>query len=43
MIDANDLSIIMNILKFPITDQEAKEMIEFADHDKGNTYFCIIK
>ena len=35
MIDANDLSNIMNILKFPITDQEAKEMIEFADHDKG--------
>jgi Ca2+-binding EF-hand superfamily protein len=35
MIDANELSNIMNILKFPITDQEAKEMIEFADHDKG--------
>jgi hypothetical protein len=38
MIDANELANIMNILKFPITDQEAKEMIEFADHDKGNTF-----
>jgi len=38
MIDANDLSIVMNILKFPITNQEAEEMIKFADHDKGNIY-----
>lgn len=36
MIDANELSVVMNILKFPITDREAHEMIEFADHDKGN-------
>jgi Ca2+-binding EF-hand superfamily protein len=35
MIDANELSVVMNILGFSITDQEAKEMIEFADHDKG--------
>ncbi|CAF0834917.1 unnamed protein product [Adineta steineri] len=34
MIDANDLSIIMNILNYPINNQEANEMIEFADHDK---------
>jgi Ca2+-binding EF-hand superfamily protein len=41
MIDGNDLSIVMNILKFPITDREAKEMIEFADHDKGNQLFVL--
>ncbi|CAF3775979.1 unnamed protein product [Adineta steineri] len=36
MIDANDLSIIMNILNYPINNQEANEMIEFADHDKDS-------
>jgi hypothetical protein len=41
MIDVNDLSIVMNILKFPITDREAKEMIEFADHDKGNQFLFL--
>ena len=35
MIDANELSTVMNILKLPITDQEANAMIEFADHDQG--------
>ncbi|CAF2924425.1 unnamed protein product [Rotaria sp. Silwood2] len=35
MIDANELSVVMNILGFSITDREAKEMIEFADYDKG--------
>ena len=45
MIDANELSIVMNILKFPITDREAKDMIEFADHDKGKyiLFYCLIK
>jgi Ca2+-binding EF-hand superfamily protein len=38
MIDANELSTVMNILKLPITDREANEMIEFADHDKGNSF-----
>ncbi len=38
MIDANELSTVMNILKLPITDREANEMIEFADHDKGNIF-----
>jgi Ca2+-binding EF-hand superfamily protein len=42
MIDANELSMIMNILKFPITDREAKDMIDFADHDKGNTYYILL-
>ncbi|CAF4177855.1 unnamed protein product [Rotaria socialis] len=36
MIDANELSAVMNILGFPVTDQEAKEMIDFADHDKDS-------
>ncbi|CAF0781894.1 unnamed protein product [Rotaria sordida] len=36
MIDANELSVVMNILGFSITDREAKEMIEFADHDKDS-------
>ena len=35
MIDANELLVVMNILGSSITDREAKEMIEFADHDKG--------
>ena len=35
MIDANELSTVMNILKLPITDREANGMIEFADHDQG--------
>ena len=38
LIDANELSTVMNILKFPITDREANEMIDFADHDKGNSF-----
>lgn len=37
MIDASELSVAMNILGFPISDREAKEMINFADHDKGTT------
>jgi len=43
MIDANELSVVMNILNFSITDREAKEMIEFADHDKGIAFLqlCI--
>ncbi|UJR10534.1 hypothetical protein I4U23_014734 [Adineta vaga] len=36
MIDANELSEIMNILDLPITDQEAKDMIDFADHDRDS-------
>lgn len=36
MIDVSDLILIMNILKLPINNQEAEEMIKFADHDKGN-------
>ncbi|CAF1329981.1 unnamed protein product [Rotaria magnacalcarata] len=35
-VDANELSTLMNILGLPITDQEAKEMIDFADHDKDS-------
>ncbi len=42
MIDATELSTVMNILKLPITDREANEMIEFADHDKGNIYLLDI-
>lgn len=42
MIDANDLLIVMNILKFPITNQEAEEMIKFADHDKGIRIIIIL-
>jgi Ca2+-binding EF-hand superfamily protein len=41
MIDANELSTVMNILKLPITDREANEMIEYADHDKGNRFIFI--
>jgi Ca2+-binding EF-hand superfamily protein len=40
MVDSNELSIVMNILGCSITDREAKEMIEFADHDKGITLFA---
>jgi Ca2+-binding EF-hand superfamily protein len=42
MIDATELSTVMNILKLPITDREANEMIEFADHDKGNIHLLDI-
>jgi Ca2+-binding EF-hand superfamily protein len=40
MVDSNELSIVMNILGCSVTDREAKEMIEFADHDKGITLFA---
>lgn len=43
MIDATELSTVMNILKLPITDREANEMIEFADHDKGNAFVLYFK
>ncbi|CAF0828513.1 unnamed protein product [Rotaria sp. Silwood1] len=36
MIDANELSMVTNSLRFSITDREAKEMIEFADYDKDS-------
>ena len=42
MIDANELSTVMNIMGFSITDREANEMIEFADHDKGIFFINII-
>ena len=38
MIDADELSVIMNVLDLPITEQEAREMMDFADHDKGNGF-----
>ena len=38
MIDAEELSTVMSILKLPITDREANEMIEFADHDNGKIF-----
>ena len=42
MIDANELSTVMNILKFPIAAREANAMIEFADHDKGTNFLHTI-
>ncbi|CAF1297223.1 unnamed protein product [Adineta ricciae] len=36
MIDVNELLTIMNTLQLPITAEEAKNMIDFADHDKDH-------
>ncbi|CAF3390464.1 unnamed protein product [Rotaria sp. Silwood1] len=41
MIDANELSMVTNSLRFSITDREAKEMIEFADYDKGIIFLIL--
>jgi hypothetical protein len=35
MIDADELLRGMDALRCPISEQEANEMINFADHDKG--------
>lgn len=42
MIDATELSVVMNNLGLSITDREAKEMIEYADHDKGKYFSNMI-
>ena len=42
MIDANELLTIMDALRLPITAEEAKNMIDFADHDKGKLFMLII-
>ena len=39
MIDADELLRGMDALRCPISEQEATEMINFADHDKGSLAF----
>ena len=40
MIDAEELSTVMMQLGCSINDREAKDMIDFADQDKGFASFC---